>query len=238
MSTKAIIFDKDGTLIDFDSFWVEVSRYAIKTILNKTGMKTVSTDEILEALGVENGVTRIDGVLCWGTYGQLGDAIAKALSLHGYTPNGDDLAAITREAYNLAGDKGKVTATCNDIIGTLTELKNRGIILAVVTADGPEMTKKCLDDLKITELFDKIYTDDGIHPPKPDPYCINNICEEFNIKKDDVIMVGDTLTDVNFAKNGGIRMIAVAKSQSNKELLLAHTDIVLNNVSELINIIE
>jgi len=136
MSTKAIIFDKDGTLIDFDSFWVEVSRHAIKTILNKTGMNTVSTDEILEALGVENGVTRIDGVLCWGTYGQLGDAIAKALSLHGYNPNGDDLAAITREAYNLAGDKGKVTATCDDVIGTLTELKKRGIILAVVTADG------------------------------------------------------------------------------------------------------
>ena len=238
MSTKAIIFDKDGTLIDFDSFWVNVSRHAINTILSKIEMRDVSTDEILTALGVENGVTRIDGVLCWGTYGQLADAIAKCLESHGYDAKSHDLATATREAYNLAGDKGEVKATCEDIIGTLTELKKRGIILAVVTADGPEMTKKCLDDLKITELFDRIYTDDGIHPPKPDPYCINNICEEFNIKKNDVIMVGDTLTDVNFAKNGGVKMVAVAKSQSNKELLLAHTDIVLNNVSELINIIE
>ena len=30
---KAIIFDKDGTLIDFDSFWITVSVDAIKHIL-------------------------------------------------------------------------------------------------------------------------------------------------------------------------------------------------------------
>jgi len=32
MKTKAIIFDKDGTLLDFDGFWVTVSENAIGEI--------------------------------------------------------------------------------------------------------------------------------------------------------------------------------------------------------------
>ena len=60
---------------------------------------------------------------------------------------------------------------------------------------------------------------------------------QYKIAKENVIMVGDTLTDVNFAKNGSIRMIGVAKSQTNRKILSAHTDTVLNDVSELLGII-
>ena len=72
---KAIIFDKDGTLIDFDSFWITISTIAIKDILKELGCNDVSAENILSVLGVEDGITSIDGILCSSTYSKIGDNI-------------------------------------------------------------------------------------------------------------------------------------------------------------------
>jgi len=44
---KAIIFDKDGTLIDFDSFWIAVSENAINHILAELNMQNIPLSEML-----------------------------------------------------------------------------------------------------------------------------------------------------------------------------------------------
>ena len=63
MIADAVIFDKDGTLIDFDAFWVSVSVKAIGMLLERLNMDVSITDEVLLAFGVKDGVTGIEGVL-------------------------------------------------------------------------------------------------------------------------------------------------------------------------------
>ena len=41
--------------------------------------------EILEAFGVHNGVTDIDGVLCKGTYEEMGEIVYNVLYKNGHT---------------------------------------------------------------------------------------------------------------------------------------------------------
>ena len=72
MKADAIIFDKDGTLLDFDAFWVTVSVKAIEAVLTEFHQTDVPVGEILEAFGVHDGVTDMNSVLCKGTYEQLG----------------------------------------------------------------------------------------------------------------------------------------------------------------------
>ena len=72
MNTEGIIFDKDGTLLDFDAFWVKESVVAIREFLNDIGTELVDISEILTALGVRDGRTDTNGVLCKGTYEQWG----------------------------------------------------------------------------------------------------------------------------------------------------------------------
>lgn len=238
MKTDAIIFDKDGTLIDFDAFWVPVSIKAIGFILDRLGIDRTPCDEILEAFGVHEGITSINGVLCKGTYEQMGQIVYGILCKHGYHGSSDEVIRILVEAYNESTDAGLVKPTCKDLAESLTELKGMGKRLAVVTTDNSEITLKCLKVLGILELFDKIYTDDGINPTKPDPFCVYDFCERFGIEKGGVVMVGDTMTDVKFAKNAGISVIGLAKADINRDILIGEADAVISEISQLSGIID
>ncbi len=238
MKTKAIIFDKDGTLLDFDSFWLTISYKAIGDILAAVKIELDLTEEILSALGVKNKVTDINGVLCKGTYAQMGQAIYRGLKKYGCDITEEEAIRLTVEAYHHNSEAGIVKPVCKDIFGVLSRLKGHGIKLAVVTTDDAFVTKKCLEALGIDALFDAVYTDDGKYPAKPDAYCINDFCEKEGFSKSEVIMVGDTLTDVRFARNGGIKVIGVAKSDDNRRILEQEADVVIPDISYIFEVIE
>ena len=237
MKTKGIIFDKDGTLIDFDSFWTEIAYGAVNRIVQKTG-SSAPEKEVLHAIGVSGGITDVDGVLCKGTYGEISQVIYGVLVKYGCKLTLEEITQISVEAFHENADKGVVKEPCKDLRGVLNAIKEKGVKIAVVTADDSFVTDKCLKALKIDGLFDVIYTDDGTHPNKPDPFCINDFCKKFGLKKEETVMVGDSLTDVEFAKNGGIKSIGVAKGEKNKAFLTGKADVVLPDVSYVLGEIE
>lgn len=230
---KAIIFDKDGTLIDFDSFWITVSINAINHILKRFERSDIPLEEILFAIGVENGVTDIDGLLCRGTYEQIALAINSVLKRYGCYVSEEEIVRMVLEAYNSNADSGVVMATCENIKEVLTGLKKKGIKLAVVTTDNPEITHKCLENLGVEALFDKIYTDDGKNPVKPDPYCAFDFSKFADAEKDEMIMVGDTMTDIRFARNAGIAVIGIGETEKKRERLRAYADVVTSDISHI-----
>ena len=238
MNIDAIIFDKDGTLIDFDAFWVSVSCKAIEEVLEKFAMASDLLPEILEAFGVHDGVTDINGVLCKGTYEQMGEIVYTILKEHGCAASCRDVVAAVLAAYNKNADAGKVMPTCANLEEVLRDFKAQGKKLAVVTTDNAHITRKCLAALGIEDLFERIYTDDGEYPTKPDPACVYNFCELVGVGKERVIMVGDTMTDVRFAKNAGITSVALARTEEQRNILSMSADIVISEISELCELIK
>ena len=230
---KAIIFDKDGTLIDFDSYWIAVSENAINHILAELKMQNIPLSEMLCAIGVENGVSDVDGLLCKGTYEQIAVAFGEVLQKYGCSIAKDEIVKLTLNSYNLNADTGKVKGTCDNIKDVLSCLKDKGIKLAVVTTDNPEITLSCLEKLGVEEMFDKVYTDDGNYPVKPDPFCAFDFCKLAGAGKDEIIMVGDTVTDVRFARNAGIRVVGVGKTEESRNRLSECADKVVPDVSYL-----
>ena len=169
---NAVIFDKDGTLIDFDAFWVAVSVSAIKGVLEELNALNVCVEEVLKMYGVEKGVTDPNGVLCKGTYEQMGEILHDVLFAHGYNFALEKVTDLLVNSYNKNSDAGEIKPTCEGLEEVLLSLKKRGIKLAVVTTDNKIITEKCLKKLGVFELFDKIYTDDGKIPTKPNPCSI------------------------------------------------------------------
>ena len=217
MKAEAVIFDKDGTLMEFDPFWVKVAESAVQDILNRLDINNVQAEEILEAFGVRGEVSDTDGIIRGGTYEQAGEALAGVLEKHGIKIESAKLSALVREAFAANSGAGGIKG-CSGVKETLSRLKSLGIRLAVVTTDSADITGKCLKVLGIESLFDKIYTDDGRTPTKPEPYCAEEFLRTYGIKPENAVMVGDTLTDARFAENAGIKFIAVASGAAGKEL--------------------
>ena len=233
MSIKAIIFDKDGTLMDFEAFWVTVSKYAIEELKTKTLLSAVPTEEVLACLDVRGGVADINGILAQDPFPVMGKAINACFKKYGCSMTDKEMTLLTVSAYHSNIDKGIINPACDDIAGVMKKLKEEGIKLALFTTDDPYDTRKCLETLGIYQYFDEIYTDDGVLPPKPNPYCLELFCEKYGLSKEDVIMIGDTLNDVRFARNGGISVGGVAKNQNNRMILEKEADFVMTDISQV-----
>lgn len=233
MKKEIIVFDKDGTLLDFDAFWVSVSVAALSDILKKLNKEEIGVDEFLTAFGVKDGVTDIDGILCKGTYEQMGLAVYDILKKYGCNETSEGIISMLIQAYNENSDKGQIKPTCENIKEVLSALKSDGRKLIVVTTDNYEITEKCLEALGISEYFECIFADDGKTPTKPDPKCILDYTEKSGIAIDKAVMVGDTMTDVNFARNAGMSVIGVGSTDTNRQRLTAHADIVINSIADI-----
>lgn len=233
MDIKAILFDKDGTLIDFDAFWIPVSAAAVKDILSRAGAGDDMLTEVLGALGIHGDTTDPDGLLCRGTYGEMGLKIRGVLSEHGIRLSEEEAMRMTGDAFSHSAGAGTVKPVCAGLRGVLERLKERGIRLLVVTTDNPEVTHICLEKLNIEDLFEKVIADDGVVPPKPDPRCALDFAGKSGIPVGEIAMVGDTLTDIEFARNAGMRMIYVGKSSEAGKL----ADARISDVSHIFEII-
>ncbi len=227
---KAILFDKDGTLVLYRDFWFPVAEYAIETVLSAVAANPELKTEILEELGVNQGIR---GILCYGTFHETVDTVNRVLSKYGIQAE----EQLIVDAFHAGSAHGKIVPPCKDVEGVLLRLREKGYQLFVVTSDDLPTTLCCLNALGITEQFEEIYTYDGIHPPKPDPYYIEKICQDYGFSKEELLMVGDTQNDLNFAKNGGIDAVAVALSEEEKQLLEPDALYVIHDVSGLENLV-
>lgn len=239
MEKKLVIFDKDGTLLDFDAYWVPVSISALSDIVKAAGLSEDVTCEILDAFKVKNGITAITSSLCYGTYDDMGHDIFTVLEKHNSQLSEDTVKELTRKFYHAHIDKGEFKPTSEKLKPTLEELKNCGLILGVVTSDAPLVAEECLKKLGIREFFSFVISDDGEMPAKPNPKSIDFLCEKFALPKDKLLMVGDTLTDIAYAKAGGITVFGLAKTKENAEILKSNgADSVMSDMHEILELLK
>jgi phosphoglycolate phosphatase len=232
MKTKAILFDKDGTLLNFDAFWISLAKAAMVELFDSLQVEFPER-EVMESIGVKDGKTDINGVLVHGTYGDMAEVIHPILVRGGYQGTVTEVRDMAADLFPKLASAGEILPDCEDLRGVLEQLRNAGMTLAVVTSDTPDMTEKCLEELGVSEYFTVIYSDDGVLPNKPDPYCAEKFCRDFGFDKSEVVMVGDTMTDMNFAKNAGIRGIGIAKDEACRGILSAVADKIIHDLGGL-----
>lgn len=216
--------------MQFSPFWTAVARASVEDLSKSLGISCFA-EKVLNAIGLHDGAVEENGILCAGTYSQIADVINGVLAENKMqaTVCGQEVS----DCFADHADCGKVVATCDELPALLSKLQQMGKKLFLVTTDVPKITRACLQKLGIFENFEKIFCDDGTHANKPNPQIICEIMRDCGLSCHNLCMVGDTLTDVNFAKNGNIAFICVGNEETKNQ-----SDYAIDNVSQLIDLLQ
>jgi phosphoglycolate phosphatase len=117
-------------------------------------------------------------------------------------------------------------------------LKAQGLKLAVATSKNRHELNSALVHTGLTDALD-ITCCGAEHKEKPDPAMLHHIMRTFQVPPDDCVMVGDTVADVAFADNAGVRTVCVTFGAQPAEKLRSLNPIALiDSLSELPKVID
>ncbi|CAJ0919095.1 unnamed protein product, partial [Mesorhabditis belari] len=229
-SVKLIIFDKDGTLVDFHRMWMPYARATVKLLEQATGRDVGPS--VYKTLGVDPHKEKVSmGALAEKTLDGIRKDVALTLMDHGI-PHVDAHRIVEHAVPEQS--PGETWPVC-DLQILMEELRQMGVKMALCTADSRTATMAQMKLLRIEHYMDHIVcgNDQGIIP-KPSPHCAVQICKKLNVELKDAIMVGDTIADLKMGRVAGLRAsVGVLTGVGNRDSLSQYTDYFIENVSEL-----
>ncbi len=107
-----------------------------------------------------------------------------------------------------------------NVKSVLEEARAKGLTIAVATMKPKWHTDELIKVMGIANMFDAVISREDMETPKPDPWCVNFLCEKFGVDKADTLYVGDSLTDTGAALSAGVTCVAVTYGYCESELLL------------------
>ena len=224
---KGILFDKDGTLLDFEATWHAIGdAMALKAADGDRGQANL----LMEAAGYDLAAGRFkaDSIFAAGTNSDIVSLWYPALS-HA------DRAAMVTHFDTATAEYGAAQAI--PLIGikeALASLHAAGFTLGVATNDSTAGAERTLLALGVAQLFAAAYGYDAVANPKPAPDSVVAFCDLTGLKPSELAMVGDNRHDLEMGRAGGVGLnVGVLSGTGTRELLLPLADVVLNSVADL-----
>lgn len=224
---RGVIFDKDGTLLDFQKTWT----YWIENFLERVRVVYPSIDQglseqVVEILGYDPEKRRFhpDSVVIADTPESGIQKIMPILPMCSFSK----LMALSEEA-----SLKSVPVEIVPLKKILLELVSMGIILGVVTNDSEASANNHLEYLGVLNFFKHIIGYDSGFGSKPSPDICLAFCSKEGIRPDQCIMVGDSLHDMQAGKSAGMITVGVLSGLENEVNLRPDADVILTNISSL-----
>ena len=139
-----------------------------------------------------------------------------------------------RKNFKIFNTDGAVEVYPN-VLETLKELKDRGYILTVASSRSKSTLLAYVKALGLDETVSYVIGAEDVKAGKPDPEATIKILENFGMKPEEAIVVGDTVYDIQMGANAGTRTCAVTYGNGKRETLSEATW-VIDDFSELLDI--
>ncbi len=213
---KAIAFDLDGTLVD------SVPDLAIATqlMLADLNFKTCSEEQVRSWVG--NGAKKlIERAISYASENGLDDAlIADALPLF-----------MKHYQTNLHNK----SCLYDGVEQSIEVLKQAGYKLAIVTNKPSRFAEPLLNAFGLSEYFDVILGGDSLEKMKPDPLPLQHLLAHWQLKADQLLMVGDSKNDILAAKSASVASIGLTYGYNYGEDISLHgPDVVCEQFNDIL----
>ena len=231
-----VVFDKDGTLIDFESMWGRLAVTWVERLAADASDESLRRD-LYNALGydAQQQRTRSQSPLAIATIRQLRTIAASVL--YNYGVPWTDAEDLTRRAFAAHADLplADLIQPAGDVVGLMGRLQAAGVRVAVITTDHRAETEETLQIMGIAHLVDHVVCGDDGLPWKPAPDTLLATCERLAVPPARAAVVGDTVADLLMARRAGAGLgVAVLTGAGEREQLAAYADVVLGSIDEIV----
>lgn len=230
MKIRGILFDKDGTLLDYWKTWVPINRtIAIFAAGGDAGLAA----ELLRAGGHDPETNRLTPgtVLAAGSVDEIAEVFAGVLKEQ--APR--DLAVHIERLFREGGAKHSVLI--DGVAEVVRALKARGVKLGVATNDSIGGLEASLAPHGLLDEFMFLAGCDSGYGAKPEPGMALAFCEAAGLPQREVAIVGDAVHDLEMGRRAGLGLkVGVTTGTSPRADLAPHADVVLEGLGELLEI--
>ena len=234
---RCVVFDKDGTLIDFHAVWGPRLVRGATELAVAADLGDSFLAHLYQAAGYDagNGRTSGQGPLATAPLHQFIVIIASILFQHGII--WDKALELSNEHM---GASMTATPTTQEVIPrgavaeSLARLVEADILAVIATTDNQHATKIMLNALEVEPFFADVRCGDDEGPVKPDVAVLNEIADSLQLEVGELIMVGDTVSDLAMARKAGTALcVGITGGAGSAEELASHADVLINDIGEI-----
>ena len=227
MPIRGLLFDKDGTLLDYHASWMPLNR---AVALHAADGDAELAGRLLAEGGYDAATGRIKAntPLAVGTAVEIAAVFARVLG----RPLSSDLAVeVDRMFQNGGASHSQLVPGAVDAIAAL---RKRVSHLGIATSDSLAGLKASMTPHDLMHRFDFAAAYDSGHGTKPGPGMALAFCAACGIAPGEIAVIGDNLHDMDMGRSAGAAMvIGVLTGTSTAADLAAHADRIYPGIAEL-----
>ncbi len=199
MRIKGILFDKDGTLVDFFGTWVPAYRAAVDLAEQATGIPGLA-DRLLRLGGYDpvTGALDPESLLAGGTTSDICDLWTREAGV----ADADALGQRLHDAMDDYASRFPVPVG-EGLDALFLRLGARGLALGIATMDSEIVARATASTLALTDKLDFLCGYNSGHGAKPSPGMVMGFCAATGLAPRDVLVIGDTDRDMKMARAAG-----------------------------------
>jgi len=233
---RLLIFDKDGTIVDYKSSLLSLAR-ARFTSLNRLAGEQVA-DAWAKAVGVDLRSGWIDPEGPLGIAPTSEEVLVTAVVLYQRGWGWNEAKQLAETAFNEADKSMKPPFGSVPVPGvpeTLRRLKAlHDLKIALASTDRHWRSSQTLKALNLDVYFDVVLGADDVQRGKPAPDMVLEACRKTRCHPSDSVVVGDSRVDMLMGKNARAKAcIGVLSGITPREKLEALADIIIPSVASL-----
>jgi len=223
---SGILFDKDGTLLDFDDSWGPVNR---EVALMAAGGDPALAARLLAVAGMdaETGAIVPDSLLAAGNTAEIAEGFASAgaaLTVEELVPRIDAMFAGAAEH----------SVSVTDLAALFATLKQHGLKLGIASSDNERSIRRTVERFGLTDYVDFVAGYDSGHGVKPQPGMVLGFCSATGLDPATVAVVGDNNHDLHMGRAAGAGLkVAVLSGTGSRQSLSECCDLMIDDVSHL-----